>query len=131
MTQSFPTRRSSDLNGDRYEQVSFYVIPIQFTKQEGRLLADFTGERRGFGISTFGPTMYDDAAPAFVRLDAYDSPGEPDEASLRKLLVREYPDRSEEHTSELQSLMRISYAVFCLKKKKNTPQHTNSIKTTT
>src|SRR3546814_3900513 len=30
------------------------------------------------------------------------------------------PSRSEEHTSELQSLMRISYAVFCLKKKKNT-----------
>src|SRR3546814_4337081 len=29
--------------------------------------------------------------------------------------------RSEEHTSELQSLMRISYAVFCLKKKKNRP----------
>src|SRR3546814_2449276 len=33
--------------------------------------------------------------------------------------------RSEEHTSELQSLMRISYAVFCLKKKK---QHTKHIK---
>src|SRR3546814_8708101 len=36
--------------------------------------------------------------------------------------------RSEEHTSELQSLMRISYAVFCLKKKNNTKQqhlHTN------
>src|SRR3546814_1814526 len=31
---------------------------------------------------------------------------------------RYYPRRSEEHTSELQSLMRISYAVFCLKKKK-------------
>src|SRR3546814_7535326 len=31
--------------------------------------------------------------------------------------------RSEEHTSELQSLMRISYAVFCLKKKKSTTQH--------
>src|SRR3546814_1507225 len=30
------------------------------------------------------------------------------------------PRRSEEHTSELQSLMRISYAVFCLKKKKTT-----------
>src|SRR3546814_6682288 len=29
------------------------------------------------------------------------------------------PHRSEEHTSELQSLMRISYAVFCLKKKNN------------
>src|SRR3546814_10747220 len=31
--------------------------------------------------------------------------------------------RSEEHTSELQSLMRISYAVFCLKKKKKSPGH--------
>src|SRR3546814_7286520 len=36
--------------------------------------------------------------------------------------------RSEEHTSELQSLMRISYAVFCLKKKKTTKtNHTNSL----
>src|SRR3546814_9848151 len=31
-----------------------------------------------------------------------------------------FPKRSEEHTSELQSLMRISYAVFCLKNKKQT-----------
>src|SRR3546814_5758398 len=43
--------------------------------------------------------------------------------------------RSEEHTSELQSLMRISYAVFCLKKKKKikntnrTTQHKTSTKT--
>src|SRR3546814_3609931 len=36
--------------------------------------------------------------------------------------------RSEEHTSELQSLMRISYAVFCLKKKNNTTSH-NKTKT--
>src|SRR3546814_1818609 len=34
-------------------------------------------------------------------------------------LERASVQRSEEHTSELQSLMRISYAVFCLKKKKN------------
>src|SRR3546814_4355856 len=33
--------------------------------------------------------------------------------------------RSEEHTSELQSLMRISYAVFCLKKTKNNTTHRN------
>src|SRR3546814_9935330 len=33
--------------------------------------------------------------------------------------------RSEEHTSELQSLMRISYAVFCLKKQKNHHKHTH------
>src|SRR3546814_5171821 len=36
----------------------------------------------------------------------------------RQALFRLDEDRSEEHTSELQSLMRISYAVFCLKKKK-------------
>src|SRR3546814_3331851 len=35
-------------------------------------------------------------------------------------------DRSEEHTSELQSLMRISYAVFCLKKKKKSQKQKNS-----
>src|SRR3546814_3544595 len=35
------------------------------------------------------------------------------------------PARSEEHTSELQSLMRISYAVFCLKKKQNMTQTHN------
>src|SRR3546814_4119355 len=36
-----------------------------------------------------------------------------------------HEERSEEHTSELQSLMRISYAVFCLKKKKKTQHDTN------
>src|SRR3546814_14990920 len=36
----------------------------------------------------------------------------------KKLSYDAVADRSEEHTSELQSLMRISYAVFCLKKKK-------------
>src|SRR3546814_2574071 len=35
--------------------------------------------------------------------------------------------RSEEHTSELQSLMRISYAVFCLKKKKQYKNDTNTV----
>src|SRR3546814_5819036 len=39
--------------------------------------------------------------------------------TLRQLVDRPTNPRSEEHTSELQSLMRISYAVFCLKKKKN------------
>src|SRR3546814_4184841 len=38
-------------------------------------------------------------------------------AGILEMMV--YSVRSEEHTSELQSLMRISYAVFCLKKKKN------------
>src|SRR3546814_4469188 len=39
-------------------------------------------------------------------------------AQFRHGLLRVQLQRSEEHTSELQSLMRISYAVFCLKKKK-------------
>src|SRR3546814_15358203 len=42
----------------------------------------------------------------------------PDNESLYRADIMPKPDRSEEHTSELQSLMRTSYAVFCLKKKK-------------
>src|SRR3546814_3379137 len=49
-----------------------------------------------------------DARPLFDRLD-------------------EILARSEEHTSELQSLMRISYAVFCLKKKKRKKRRTENI----
>src|SRR3546814_5030692 len=40
--------------------------------------------------------------------------------------VADIDQRSEEHTSELQSLMRISYAVFCLKKKKKKHQKNNN-----
>src|SRR3546814_18556131 len=43
-----------------------------------------------------------------------------DHHSLPRQLMHELGERSEEHTSELQSLMRISYAVFCLNKKNNT-----------
>src|SRR3546814_2544714 len=43
--------------------------------------------------------------------------------SLRPARARSGPGRSEEHTSELQSLMRISYAVFCLNKKNETTKH--------
>src|SRR3546814_2907543 len=46
------------------------------------------------------------------------------DASLRNIAPGGF-DRSEEHTSELQSLMRLSYAVFCLQKKKK--QTTNNI----
>src|SRR3546814_4361996 len=42
--------------------------------------------------------------------------------------TRNFIRRSEEHTSELQSLMRISYAVFCLKKKKTTKYSKNKLK---
>src|SRR3546814_2556544 len=42
----------------------------------------------------------------------------PEPAVLRRVVPLVVPFRSEEHTSELPSLMRIPYAVFCLKKKK-------------
>src|SRR3546814_9251765 len=43
-----------------------------------------------------------------------------DHHGKRNMMLVSSAARSEEHTSELQSLMRISYAVFCLKKKKKT-----------
>src|SRR3546814_10230205 len=46
-------------------------------------------------------------------------PSHSNAARITEMLMSATPARSEEHTSELQSLMRISYAVFCLKKKKN------------
>src|SRR3546814_8652526 len=54
--------------------------------------------------------------------------GRPAQSSLRGIDDR---PRSEEHTSELQSLMRISYAVFCLKKKKTTSTKIQITDTTT
>src|SRR3546814_10547983 len=60
-------------------------------------------------------TIYMDAAAQHLRSTSVAVPDD--------LLAHTSPvgwERSEEHTSELQSLMRISYAVFCLKKQKHT-----------
>src|SRR3546814_3918848 len=54
---------------------------------------------------------------AFQKLHQFKDDADLGVTQLRRLCRRAL-DRSEEHTSELQSLMRISYAVFCLKKKK-------------
>src|SRR3546814_1944798 len=51
-------------------------------------------------------------------------------AGFRAEDVEGHRPRSEEHTSELQSLMRISYAVFCLKKKNNNIQQKTLTNTT-
>src|SRR3546814_8660280 len=60
-----------------------------------------------------------------TRAASYSSEGMAFSAAMRITM------RSEEHTSELQSLMRISYAVFCLKKKKSEvkQQHTKTYDT--
>src|SRR3546814_4613240 len=51
-------------------------------------------------------------------------------ANVRNISLPSHGARSEEHTSELQSLMRISYAVFCLKKKNKQQQTTDHPKQT-
>src|SRR3546814_8653876 len=66
------------------------------------------------------PTMLDDPDEA-LRQGYYFSPASAHYQAMFEVaddaLQLPAGDRSEEHTSELQSLMRISYAVFCLKKK--------------
>src|SRR3546814_5307094 len=64
-------------------------------------------------VAQSDPRAKADGVPRYVSLRS-------DEVNVRSGPGVRYPVRSEEHTSELQSLMRISYAVFCLKKKKNT-----------
>src|SRR3546814_3981092 len=66
-----------------------------------------------------------------LRMRAALAPRSPRPMRERERRSTTLPARSEEHTSELQSLMRISYAVFCLKKKKNTAtqQESNQIHT--
>src|SRR3546814_4294019 len=66
----------------------------------------------GLGIGKEGIQAVDEVG-AVHRVAADADAGRLPEARRRRLRHR----RSEEHTSELQSLMRISYAVFCLKKK--------------
>src|SRR3546814_9526925 len=111
------------------------------------------GDRRGQHGARAAPVRGRDGAPALDRrrqlqpelpqaLDAPDAEERPDPgvaahpgslARARRLpgdrpRRRRVPLRSEEHTSELQSLMRISYAVFCLKKKKKTQTRNNTKK---
>src|SRR3546814_2238587 len=66
----------------------------------------------GFGQSTI-PDPFPDNVMAWIGVRVEQCLG------LMDALEIDSAHRSEEHTSELQSLMRISYAVFCLKKKNN------------
>src|SRR3546814_5337254 len=112
MTHSFPTRRSSDLEG----------IPVQAEQLGGADLIAPGGRQRQL-----------DQGPLDLPQDAVVEAGGRQAAVVRgevgaQVMLhrtaqrfggrRHAALRSEEHTSELQSLMRISYAVFCLKKKK-------------
>src|SRR3546814_3142410 len=70
-----------------------------------------------------------DSAHQFIPTGGYGmNSGIADAAGLSWVLAACVQGRSEEHTSELQSLMRISYAVFCLKKKTIKIQHQSNQK---
>src|SRR3546814_1178362 len=64
------------------------------------------------GAQAFDQIQISIASPERIRSWSY--------GEIKKPETINYRTKSDEHTSELQSLMRISYAVFCLKKKKNT-----------
>src|SRR3546814_1643302 len=95
------------------------------------ILKAMTGARVLHGPNPGGEVVYaetaregDEFAIGQLKIRVLETPGHTDDHLAFVLHDTAYPDgpvRSEEHTSELQSLMRISYAVFCLKKKnKNT-----------
>src|SRR3546814_16800099 len=62
--------------------------------------------------------------PCSKEISAYGAHNQRSLITIEAELTQTMAMRSEEHTSELQSLMRISYAVFCLKKKKTKKYHT-------
>jgi hypothetical protein len=85
--------KSTDSEGSNTSQVSFYLLPIQYMKRDTQVLADFNGERKGFGILTFSAKAgLSKSAPAFARLDEYDTPGDADTQTVARVLAREYPD---------------------------------------
>src|SRR3546814_10726606 len=101
MPPSFPTRRSSDLQGRRLGE----RLDLGIDEHRQRHVLAAPGRARPVleGIVLRGAVLQRRPAP-----------GDEEHHQPQRHV------RSEEHTSELQSLMRISYAVFCLKKKKTT-----------
>src|SRR3546814_6850137 len=117
MPHSFPSRRSSDLRA-AFSMLLFEdlaLVPIIFALGALAPTATDTGWEGIAGVAIRGAitvvAMFVGGRFVLPRLFA--------QAARTKS-----PElRSEEHTSELQSLMRISYAVFCLKKKKKDVVH--------
>src|SRR3546814_1470886 len=116
MTHSFPTRRSSDLNERGYRKVRRALArqyDIGWQEPDIQVVdVDMAGDRH---------LILEHNVMNGVLLAESDA----DQVLQHLADIWSYDVclRSEEHTSELQSLMRTSYAVFCLKKKKkNTTQ---------
>src|SRR3546814_6479604 len=104
---------------------NFDVEPVQFAEPDDvsdNVEIAYTVQVNGLSDADDGSVV--DLADLFGDLSAlYDGDGKADNAAMIRArlsadgeLMQRILARSEEHTSELQSLMRISYAVFCLKK---------------
>src|SRR3546814_4693948 len=101
LTHSFPTRRSSDLGRIGADERDRRLGGLQVQKPVA------LGEIEELALPMVQPAFW--CVGLLIRLDPEIEAGQ-----IWRLF---HAFRSEEHTSELQSLMRISYAVFCLKKK--------------
>src|SRR3546814_2796781 len=91
---------SSDVCSSDLDKQAIIVTELPYQVNKARLLekiADLVKEKKIEGITELRD--------------------ESDKSGMRMVIELRRERRSEEHTSELQSLMRISYAVFCLKKK--------------
>src|SRR3546814_9316886 len=110
-TASFPTRRSSDLMFDGIEPAHPWKLEI---------------EDHHIGTGGAGDDVLRRAERAYDLDAIFPIEGRHETFPHHGMIVDDdYAGRSEEHTSELQSLMRISYAVFCLNKKNKTNYNNN------
>src|SRR3546814_7614663 len=108
MTHSFPTRRSSDL-------IEWPLCPQIGIGEEFATVGRLRGEAAARCVE--GVRRISGCLRHCMAHRGVVHPGHRLLSGGRLFGLRHGVARSEEHTSELQSLMRISYAVFCLKKK--------------
>src|SRR3546814_2034943 len=94
------------ISRQRADDVDALAGRLEAGRQAGKRATIFAGE--------FDPDGFDETA-RWLRSGARDDPVAADRLLPVPGVEYQFAGRSEEHTSELQSLMRISYAVFCLK----------------
>src|SRR3546814_5899223 len=87
----------------------------------GQFVVHVDGNYRNSGDMRVGGLIYAEPLREHLLSLASDAADTGDAAEAERLTSAANSRRSEEHTSELQSLMRISYAVFCLQKQKQHP----------
>src|SRR3546814_7151629 len=117
MTHSVPTRRSSDLDAQQtgFVDRGLQRLKLAVYKRRWKEMRGAASRHAGFGhVATY--VQPDEAQPLHVLTQLRAVNQFQGRATEQDTLVG--IQRSEEHTSELQSLMRNSYAVFCLQKKK-------------